>query len=519
MSKKMNKWSKKSISILLTICLALGVFTLGVFAGGEESSQEIALNMPLFTDVQNGDSFFPYVQFVHENGIMIGTSTTTFAPNANFSRAMMAATLFRMHHNRLANANDSRVHLFTDVGNNWYTPYISWAYRNDIAVGVGGGNFAPHANISAQEFLTMLHNYASPASSVPQSAQRSSIVDNDQIPDWAADALDWGVHQGLITYDSEEITPFSASVSRAEIATIITVFIRGATETPPQGVNIADLLGANFNTVRPQLGNVIYDLGHGAGGLFFFDTGLSVDVNYNNITEVFVNYLRAGNDSIFHLNGVDGTSTRTEVHAALGLPTVGENIQIRSDANGTSLVFFEGWNLEDAPMSNSDRVVGITLTPPLGHETAHNWWDLWREVGGNQSGPEPPTAQRVDIAEMIGRNFNEVQHLFGSLTSTFSGMWLHHYFDTGLRVSTDDWGHGETIVHISIDYRQAGSANFHLDGIDNTSTRSDISARFGAPDFLPEIGGYTYFLEHYNYVQFSFDGSNRVIEISFGSMP
>ena len=162
---------------------------------------------------------------------MIGTSATTFSPNTNFSRAMMTATLFRIYHGRLANASDSRANPFRDVPEtSWFAPYITWAYNANIVLGMGDGTFAPHISVDAQQFITMLYRYANPAEDEDESpelsAQQRSIAENNDVPDWAADALIWGLYHELIDYNPATIVPFSAFVSRAEIATIITVFIR-----------------------------------------------------------------------------------------------------------------------------------------------------------------------------------------------------------------------------------------------------------------------------------------------------
>ena len=76
----------------------------------------------------------------------------------------------------------------------------------------------------------MLYRYANPAEnedeSIVPSAKQRSIVEKNNVPDWAADALIWGLYHELIDYDSAGIASLSTSVSRAGIAMIITAFIR-----------------------------------------------------------------------------------------------------------------------------------------------------------------------------------------------------------------------------------------------------------------------------------------------------
>ena len=48
----------------------------------------------VFDDVCAQDWFCPYVQYVYENGIMQGTSETTFSPYATMTRGMVAQILY-----------------------------------------------------------------------------------------------------------------------------------------------------------------------------------------------------------------------------------------------------------------------------------------------------------------------------------------------------------------------------------------------------------------------------------------
>ena len=49
-----------------------------------------------FTDVAKDAWYFPAVEYVFNNDLMNGTTATTFAPNVELNRAMMAAVLYNM---------------------------------------------------------------------------------------------------------------------------------------------------------------------------------------------------------------------------------------------------------------------------------------------------------------------------------------------------------------------------------------------------------------------------------------
>ena len=63
-----------------------------------------------FTDVSEGDWFYDPVCYVYRQGLMTGTSATTFAPNTPLSRAMLVAVLHRLEGSPAASGSD-----FSDV--------------------------------------------------------------------------------------------------------------------------------------------------------------------------------------------------------------------------------------------------------------------------------------------------------------------------------------------------------------------------------------------------------------------
>ena len=109
---------KRSLCAILAVLMIFGILAPGAFATETEIIEP--LSFP-FDDVAAGAWYRPYIQAVRDQGIMQGVSSTRFAPNDRFSRGQIIATLFRIHHNRNANANDSRNNPFNDVGKATYT--------------------------------------------------------------------------------------------------------------------------------------------------------------------------------------------------------------------------------------------------------------------------------------------------------------------------------------------------------------------------------------------------------------
>ena len=109
-----------------------------------------------FTDMEKTDGAYEAVRYLYENGIMQGTSATTFSPDSGLDRAM-AVTLL----GRLAKADQKETDLFSDVENGtWYSGYVGWAAENGIVLGYGDGRFGPSDPVTAEQFGLLLERYA-----------------------------------------------------------------------------------------------------------------------------------------------------------------------------------------------------------------------------------------------------------------------------------------------------------------------------------------------------------------------
>jgi len=181
-----------------------------------------------FTDVRLNAWYHDAVDFVFANGIMTGTSATTFAPGNNFNREMLVATLFRMYHGRNANSSDSRTNQFADVASNsWFAPYVTWASANGIVQGTSSTTFGAGNAISRQDFAVLMYrfaNFADVSTEVPTSFTLD-FPDVNRVGSWAQDALAWAVYSGLITGTGGQLVPMGIA-SRAQAATILMRYIQ-----------------------------------------------------------------------------------------------------------------------------------------------------------------------------------------------------------------------------------------------------------------------------------------------------
>ncbi|MEE0548387.1 MAG: S-layer homology domain-containing protein, partial [Peptococcaceae bacterium] len=109
-----------------------------------------------FIDVHPDDWFYDPVCYVYSQGLMTGTSATTFEPNTSLSRAMLVAVLHRLEGSPQASAGD-----FTDVADgDWYAQAVNWAASVGVVNGFDDGTFQPNAAITREQMAAILRNYA-----------------------------------------------------------------------------------------------------------------------------------------------------------------------------------------------------------------------------------------------------------------------------------------------------------------------------------------------------------------------
>ena len=176
-----------------------------------------------FEDVTEGDDwFYDAVAYVYENGIMAGTSETTFEPTMELDRAM-AAQLFYNLEGKPAVTGDSA---FTDVtSGHWAVDAITWAAQNDIVAGIGGGLYDPDSNVTREQFAMMLYKYARfKGYDLTATGDLTQFPDDGSISFWAETALGWANGKGLINGNEDGTLAPGGTATRAQAASILANF-------------------------------------------------------------------------------------------------------------------------------------------------------------------------------------------------------------------------------------------------------------------------------------------------------
>ena len=106
-----------------------------------------------FTDVPTGSYYYDAVLWAVENGITKGTSNTTFSPNMTCTRAQIVTFLWRSEKSPAAGT----ANLFVDVKSTvYYADAVLWAVKENITKGTTSTTFSPNADCTRAQIVTFL---------------------------------------------------------------------------------------------------------------------------------------------------------------------------------------------------------------------------------------------------------------------------------------------------------------------------------------------------------------------------
>ena len=104
-----------------------------------------------FTDVYESDYYYDAVLWAVANGVTNGTTATTFSPNAPVTRAQMVTFLWRAYGSPKATGSNPFADVSADA---WYYDAVLWAVANGVTVGTSATTFSPDAPVTRSQAVT-----------------------------------------------------------------------------------------------------------------------------------------------------------------------------------------------------------------------------------------------------------------------------------------------------------------------------------------------------------------------------
>ena len=198
------KICKRFGALLLALVLTFSL-SVTAFAAVEDTG---------FSDVDADDWFADSAVYVRDNGIMNGTSATTFDPNGTTSRGQIAAILYRAAGSPAASGGTA----YSDVAETaYYASAVRWASASGVVTGYDDGTFRPNDPITRQQMAAILWRCAGS----PAAESGTDYADESAIASYAVTAVDWARDAGVISgRDGNRFDP-SGRATCAQAAVIL----------------------------------------------------------------------------------------------------------------------------------------------------------------------------------------------------------------------------------------------------------------------------------------------------------
>lgn len=190
--------------------------------GEKQAQEELALSkqVSLFSDVVEGQWYAKAIYDLAEKQILKGREDGTFAPEANITRAEFI-TMLANHAGADVSLKGEEV--FSDVGKeSWYYASVMWAKQNAVVSGEGE-RFRPDSPITREEMAVILNNYAvyHLELELMKVGNVGDFADEAKIHSWAKDAVKTMQVNGIIFGKGANRFEPAAKANRAEAAQMV----------------------------------------------------------------------------------------------------------------------------------------------------------------------------------------------------------------------------------------------------------------------------------------------------------
>ena len=165
------------------------------------------------------------IDYVVGRGLLLGTTKTTFAPDADMTRGGLVTAL-----GKLAGI-DTKAYTassFTDVkADSAYFPYVEWAYKKGVIQGIGNSQFAPNQAVTREQIAVILKNYAKATGyTLPITREAATYADAVNIGSTYKDAVKAIQQAGIMMGGSDNKFNPKENATRAEVSSMLWRYIK-----------------------------------------------------------------------------------------------------------------------------------------------------------------------------------------------------------------------------------------------------------------------------------------------------
>lgn len=205
-------------TIPVTYITAAGIETTGVIKISVSTKTDSAQ----FKDVTRsnvGTWAADAVDFAYHFGLVSGVSKTEFAPNSPMTRAQLVTVLYRAAGSPSVTVSTNFEDL--DVGSYYYSAVV-WANVNGIVNGTSDTTFSPDSRLTRQQLAAILYRYARAfGGDTSYTGNLSHFTDRRQVDTYATTPMIWAVSHEIISGTSDTTLSPLSTATRAQVVVIL----------------------------------------------------------------------------------------------------------------------------------------------------------------------------------------------------------------------------------------------------------------------------------------------------------
>ena len=175
----------------------------------------------LFSDLSGSEWAKDAIEALSKKNIISGYEDGTFRPGNTITRNEFV-TMLMLAFNK---TDDTAEYPFTDGDPEaWYAKFVASAYKIGVLSGYADGRFGDGENITRQDMAVMIYRLSGMERTEPEGA----FADDDQISDYAKDAVYTLSAKGIINGMGENTFEPQSLATRAQAARILHLILGGA---------------------------------------------------------------------------------------------------------------------------------------------------------------------------------------------------------------------------------------------------------------------------------------------------
>lgn len=186
----------------------------------EEGEWLPTLSKTRYEDIEAGSWYCKCVDYCDQNGIMVGVDDNNFDPARTITRSEFVSVLYRI----AGKPEVTQANTFTDVpAESYYANAVSWGVENGIVYGTSETTYSPDLPITREDIACLIARYVTAIDADflhDGIIAELSFTDGDKVSDYAKDSVTLVAHETLMVGNAGGMFKPQDKATRAEVASV-----------------------------------------------------------------------------------------------------------------------------------------------------------------------------------------------------------------------------------------------------------------------------------------------------------